>query len=61
MKTIFLLAVFFFCFAFFFEETEFTANAKILMEMSPSTAVMQKFHAFGMHSRFLVPHFDISS
>ena len=44
---------------FFFEEIEYTANAKILMQVSPSTAAMQKFHVSCMHSRFLVLPFDM--
>ena len=51
----------FFLFLFFFEEIEFTANAKTLMQVSPSTAAMQKLHASCMHGRFLVPPFDMSS
>ena len=46
---------------FFFEEIEFTTNAKILMQVSASTAAIQKFPASCMHGRFLVPPFDISS
>ena len=61
-KTICLLGYFlFFVFFAFFEEIEFTANAKVLMQVSPSLAAMQKFHAFCIHSRFLVPRFYISS
>ena len=41
----------------FFEEIEFTANAKILMQVYPSTAAMQKFDACCVHRRFLVPPF----
>ena len=55
LKTICLLGCCFFFLFFFFEEIEFTANGKILMQVS------QKFHASFMHSRFLVPPFDISS
>ena len=56
------LAIFCFLFFFaFFEEIEFAANAKVLMQVSPSLAAMQKFHAFCIHSRFLVPRFYISS
>ena len=45
----------------FFEEVEFTANAKVLMQVCPSTAAMQTFHASCMHGRFLLPTFDMSS
>ena len=54
LKTICLFGCVFFFFLFF-EEIEFIANTKILMQVS------QKFHASFMHGRFLVPPFDISS
>ena len=59
LKTVCLLGCFFF--VVFFEEIKFTANANILMQVSLSMAVMQKFHASCMHCRFLVPPFDMSS
>ena len=49
----------FFLFLFFFEEIEFTANAKTLMQVSPSTTAMQKLHASCMPGRLLVPTFDV--
>ena len=61
LKTICLLGCFFCLFVCFFEEIEFTANANILMQVSPSMAVMQKIHASCMDGRFLVPPFDMSS
>ena len=37
-------------FGYIFEETEFTANAKISMQVSPCTASMHKFHTQQFHS-----------
>ena len=55
------LAIFCFVIFAFFEEIEFSANAKVLMKVSPSFAAMQKFHACCIHSRFLVPCFYMAS
>ena len=51
----------FFLVVVFFEEIEFTANVKILMQVFPYMVAMQKFHASCMDGRFLVPPFDMSS
>ena len=45
----------FFLVVVFFEEIEFTANVKILMQVFPYMVAMQKFHASCMDGRFLVP------
>ena len=45
----------------FFEEMEFTANAKSLMQVFPCTTAMQKFYASYMHISVLCHLFDMSS
>ena len=39
-------------FGYLFKESEFTANAKNSMQVSPCTTAMQKFHTSYMHSSF---------
>ena len=48
-------------FGYLFKESEFTANAKNSMQVSPCTTAMQKFHTSYMHSSFCLTPFDMSS
>ena len=52
-------------FSFLFKESEFTANAKSSMQVSPCTTAMQKFHTSYMHSSFfchlLICHHSINA
>ena len=52
-------------FGYLFKESEFTANAKSSMQMSPCTTAMQKYHTFYMHSSFfchlLICHHSINA
>ena len=40
-------------FGYLFKESEFTANARSSMQVSPCTTAMQKFRTFYMHSGIL--------
>ena len=40
-------------FGYLFKESEFTANARSSMQVSPCTTAMQKFHTFYMHISIL--------
>ena len=40
-------------FRYLCEETEFTGNAKISMQVSPCTTTMRKFYTSYMHSSFV--------
>ena len=52
-------------FSYLFKESEFTANAKSSMQVSPCTTAMQKFHTSYMHSSFfchlLICHHSINA
>ena len=51
-------------FGYLFKESEFTANAKRSMQVSPCTTAMQKFYTSYMHSSFfchlLICHHSIN-
>ena len=51
-------------FGYLFKESEFTANAKSSMQVSPCTTAMQKFYTSYMHSSFschlLICHHSIN-